>query len=222
MCCFFDQRFQNKVEYKLGGRNSCIYFGQCFTFYISVTRIHLHLLRYTFGAFRSVLIVLIISRGHQGTSGCLVSFLHTCCLTERKGGLLKMAGVPSSSSGFPSCLLMFEVSAFISTTEFIFMTLNTCGLALHHIRLASLLQFSGMGDIMPRSLKSFAGSALRHLSSQNNRNKKNGWSQCLWVSLPLHTLQSFFSKAGVGASLVLQFSLRLDDERAPAVLEVIS
>lgn len=58
------------------------------------------------------------------------------------------------------------------------MTLSTYGLALHHIRLASLLSFSGVEDIMLRSLKSFAGIALRHLSSTEVGTKGLGWSLC--------------------------------------------
>lgn len=86
-----------------------------------------------------------------------------------------------------------SVAAFISTTEFIFMTLSSWGLDLHHIRLAS---FSRLGDIMPQSLKSFAGIALKHVSPTKQRDKRNGveLTQCLRVFLPRCTPGSLSSR----------------------------
>lgn len=83
------------------------------------------------------------------------------------------------------------------------MTVSTYGLALHHIRLASLLSFSGVEDIMLRGLKSFAGIALRHLSSTEVGTKGRGGACAMPLVLPqpphphTHT-HTFFCKTGWG------------------------
>lgn len=132
-----------------------------------------------------------------------------------------MAVIASSSLGVPNCLYaVCSVAAFISTTEFIFMTLSSCGLDLNYIRLAS---FSRVGDIMPQSLKSFARIALKHVSSTKQWDKRDGVEliHCLRVFLPT-THPGFSQKAGVGVSLVPEFRLGLGNEQAAMDQEVVT
>lgn len=93
---------------------------------------------------------------------------------------------------------MFVVFLLSTPLQFIFMTLSTYGLALPHIRLASLLSFSGVEDIMVRSLKSFAGIALRHLSSTEVGTKGLEWSSCSACGSLSHRTRRHLSSVKLG------------------------